>query len=572
MVLTNGYMTGDVVDYGWLIAFVLLGAAALEPSMRTLAEPAPEQPHQMTGQRIVLLAAASLLAPAVLIIQYLRSAPIDVPVIAGGTMLLFALSLVHMHGLLRQLRQALDAQQQVEQQLTFQALHDPLTGLPNRTLFTTRLSDALTAAARHQRTLAVLFVDLDGFNAVNDGLGHESGDALLRTVAERLQACVRTGDTVARLGGDEFTLVLADIPDIQTAVWVAERIIEDLQVSINIASRQLTINASIGIAWSTTGGEQPEELMRAADVAMYRAKQNGKNQLCLFDAAVDSSMLMRLELEADLRRGIELKEFVLVYQPIVEFATGWTFGMEALLRWQHPQRGLLMPADFITLAEETGLIVPLGRWVLHEACRQVQIWDGEHPAHNMLTMSVNLSARQLAEPTLVADVAAILKKTGLPAERIALELTERMMLNTMQAVAVCEQLKTLGIQSWVDDFGAGSSILNTLTRFLVDVLKIDRAFLADRGQDQQSTALIKAVVTLGQSMGLAVIAEGMETAEQVVALRRATCTIGQGFYYAVPLEPAAVSTWLHNEIQRGRNVVPLQPVMPYTAGTYGGSC
>lgn len=439
----------------------------------------------------------------------------------------------------------------LEARLAHQAFHDPLTNLPNRALFLDRLDHALVRAARQHETLAVFFLDLDRFKVINDSLGHTAGDRLLIAVANRLQHCLRPEDTVARLGGtisrlggDEFTILLEGITDARDAVRAAERIIEALRQPFALGEHEVVVTTSIGIALNTAHQDLPATLLRNADMAMYRAKQQGRSRYEVFDTSMNADALRRLEVEAQLRRGIEQHEFVLYYQPQVALTTGEIVGLEALVRWDHPERGLVRPDEFIPLAEETGLILPLGRWILAAACRQAAIWAGQRGARPLL-MSVNLSARQFQHPDLVAEIAAILDQTGLRPECLSLEITETVMMeDAAMTNATLRQIAALGVQLSLDDFGAGYSSLSYLKRFAIDQLKIDKAFIAGLGRDRADTAIVHTVLTLAKALGMQVVAEGVESAAQVAHLRALGCDEGQGYYFAKPLPGSAIDTLL----------------------------
>jgi diguanylate cyclase (GGDEF)-like protein/PAS domain S-box-containing protein len=448
-----------------------------------------------------------------------------------------------------------------EGQLAHQASHDPLTSLPNRALFTDRLSHALARAARQQSVVAVLFLDLDGFKVVNDSLGHDVGDQLLVAVAERLVGCLRPGDTVARLGGDEFTVLLEDLSDARDAARVAERIIAALRAPFTIGGREVVISASIGIAHGAGEGEQAIDLWRNADIAMYRAKQAGKGRYEVFDRQMGHQALERLALEADLRRAIERREFSLVYQPKVELATGRIVGVEALVRWLHPERGVVPPSAFIPLAEETGLILPLGEWVLAEACRQACAWQRGRPGADALLMSVNLSIRQFQHPALVAEVARILAESGLEPGRLVLEITESVVTDdALATIDTLRRLKELGVQLAIDDFGTGYSSLSYLKSFPVDILKIDKSFIGG-SEEAGGLAILSAVIGLARALGLTVVAEGVEKVEQLARLRALEAELGQGYLFSKPLTADAVGELLADrpKLASVRGVTPPRP-------------
>ena len=454
-----------------------------------------------------------------------------------------------------------------EEELTRQAFEDPLTGLANRALFTNRLAHALTQ--RDSGNVALLFLDLDRFKIVNDSLGHDAGDELLRQVAARLTGCVRQGDTVARvgssvqsvddtlarLGGDEFTILLCNIDGPDAAVKTATRIIAALEQPFSVGERQVFISSSIGIALGASGGSTPSELMRDADTAMYHAKWNGKARYEMFDPKMHQRAVEQLRLETDLREAEERQEMALVYQPIVTLDTQEVVGVEALLRWHHPQRGLIPPSDFIPLAEETGLIVPLGRWVLTEACRQLVRWRLE-PGLRSLGMNVNVSVRQLDEPTFVAFVAAVLSDTGLEPASLCLEVTESLLMQNIDRTrVVLAEIKALGVRIAIDDFGTGSSSLGHLKDLPVDVIKIDRSFVAQLGADPRDTAILRAVITLADTLEMTVTAEGVETADQLDDLIAMGCNEGQGYYFARPAAPADLIGYLQDHTDRRPVVV-----------------
>jgi len=431
----------------------------------------------------------------------------------------------------------------LESQLTHQAFHDPLTKLANRALLSDRVSHAQARSQRDGRPCAVLLLDLDDFKAINDTLGHAAGDEVLMEAARRLHGCIRAGDTAARLGGDEFALLLEDTPDAARALEVAERIAAALNQPILLGGKETFLSASMGIALGVPS--EPEgELLRNADVALYRAKEQGKGRCEVFAPSMRAAVLDRLQLEADLRHAIAASELVLFYQPIVELSSGRIAGAEALLRWRHPQRGMMAPAAFIPLAEESGQIVPIGRWVLEEACRRGRILSESAPAP--LRMSVNLSARQLQETDLEDQVVGALRAGGLEPSSLVLEVTESLiMLEPRKMIARLRALKELGVRLAIDDFGTGYSSLAYLQSLPVDILKIDRSFLHDAGAAGLSP-LARGIVDLGRAMRLVMVAEGIEQPEQVAALRAAGCELGQGFHLARPMEADAFDKLLRS--------------------------
>jgi diguanylate cyclase (GGDEF)-like protein/PAS domain S-box-containing protein len=433
-----------------------------------------------------------------------------------------------------------------ERELQRMAFHDALTNLPNRALFSDRLEHALARADRSSRSVAVLFLDLDNFKVVNDSLGHEVGDRLLVTVAERLQNCLRPGDTAARLGGDEFTVLLEDLDEADDdAVRVAQRIAEALRVPVSLEGHLVSPTASIGLAFRVGQDVSAEALLRSADLAMYRAKALGKARFEVFDASMDKGAMDRLELEADLRQAIEHSEFRVVYQPVLALATGVITGFEALVRWQHPRLGLVSPDVFIPLAEETGLVVQIGEWVLEAACRQACAWQAEFPSQPPLSMSVNLSARQFQHGGLLDDITRVLSRTQMDPHSLKLEITESVVMQDINASAnTLHELTALGIHLVIDDFGTGYSSLSYLKRLPVDTLKIDRSFVDGLGQDAQDDAIVRSVIALAKSLNLSVTGEGIETEAQLAQLRAQGCDEGQGYYFSKPLPPEAAAALL----------------------------
>jgi diguanylate cyclase (GGDEF)-like protein/PAS domain S-box-containing protein len=424
-----------------------------------------------------------------------------------------------------------------EEQLAHRAFYDPLTNLPNRALFIDRLRQALRRSSRRKEHLfAVLFLDVDRFKMVNDSLGHMAGDRLLVMIARRLELSLRPGDTVARLGGDEFTVLLDDIRDVSDATRVADRIQRELEMPFNVGGQELFTSASIGIALSATGYDKPEDILRDADTAMYKAKSHGKARHELFDKGMHERAVTLLVMEADLRRAIERSELRVHYQPIVSLDTGRIAGVEALARWQHPSRGLVSPAEFIPMAEETGLILPIGRWVLHEACRQMALWRDQLGLDYPLEVAVNLSGRQLSLTDLVGQIAEVLRETGLEPSRLRLEITESVVMERPEVVStMLQELRQLGVKLSIDDFGTGYSSLAYLQRFPADTLKIDRSFVSPMGNLGENSEIARTIVTIGHNLGMRVVAEGVETAEQLAHLRGLSCEGAQGFFISKPL-------------------------------------
>ena len=435
----------------------------------------------------------------------------------------------------------------LEDKLSHQAFHDSLTGLPNRALLLDRLEHALERIERREDSkVAVLFTDLDNFKYVNDSLGHKAGDGLLVEASRRISSCLRPEDTVARLGGDEFVVLLEGVSDVAEATVVAERIARELEAPFDLNGQEVFVTTSTGIVLGGPG--EAEDLLRDADVAMYRSKEAGKDRHEVYKTGMRARSTKRLGLEGDLRKAVERggEEFVVRYQPEIEVQTGKTVGFEALVRWNHPERGLVLPGEFIPLAEDTGLIVPIGLRVLEEACRQAQIFRNGRNGNPHPIMYVNLSARQFKEPELIEEVSRIIGATGMDPGSLALEITESdAMSDAAAAVVALSKLKALGVGLAIDDFGTGYSSMSYLKRFPVDYLKIDRSFVSGLGEGSGDDEVIaEGMVSLAHALGLRVIAEGVETKAQLARLGEMGCEVAQGYYFARPLEGDAAAAWL----------------------------
>ncbi|MGC9505869.1 sensor domain-containing protein [Baaleninema sp.] len=449
-----------------------------------------------------------------------------------------------------------------EEQLRYDALHDALTGLPNRSLFVDRLAQAIQRAKRRSHYLfAVLFLDLDRFKVINESVGHSIGDRLLVEIARRLEGCLRAADSVARLGGDEFTVLLDDLDNPEEVTRISRRIQRALLPPFNIDGHEMFTTVSIGIALSSTGYDRPEDVLRDADIAMYRAKERGKARHEVFDRAMHERAMERLQLESELWRAVDRlgdsfapharsgfeSEFKVVYQPIVDLQTEQLAGFEALVRWHHPTRGRVSPGEFIPVAEETGAIVPLGEWILAEACRQLQAWrtGTNGSAASRLRVSVNLSGKQLEEPEFLHRIDRVLARTQLPGEALKLEMTESMLMENSEATMdVLQQLRDRGIQLSIDDFGTGYSCLSYLQQFPVNTLKIDRSFVSPIGGDRENLGIVQAILNLATHLGMDAIAEGIETAEQFECLKDLGCRYAQGYFVSHPLEVPAATEWI----------------------------
>ncbi len=430
--------------------------------------------------------------------------------------------------------------------LEYQANHDSLTGLANRNLLNDRIEQAIAWAKRNGHVMGVMLLDLDHFKLINDASGHSAGDALLKEVAHRLTACVRETDTVARLGGDEFVIILTDLPQPDDVDQIAEKILSTLSRPAEIAGRDNFVTASIGVSLYPRDGDQGEILLRYADMAMYRVKEHGRNSVRQFVPEMGSTAISRLDMEGAMRRGLERGEFVLHYQPKIDLATQAVVGAEALIRWQHPQIGLIHPIEFIRLAEETGLILPLGEWVLAEACKQQVLWrqQGLPP----LNISINMSARQFRQEELTDRTAAVFASTGADPTHFIVELTESMVMHDVDStLSSLRALKKLGLSLSLDDFGTGYSSLSYLRRFPIDELKIDRSFINDIHTNPDDAAIAGAIIAMARSLGLSVVAEGVENKEQAELLTTLGCSQVQGYYYARPLTVSAFTARLREQ-------------------------
>jgi diguanylate cyclase (GGDEF)-like protein len=476
-------------------------------------------------------------------------------------------ALEHERALRKRSEHEIGERRSAEHQLAHQTTHDGLTGLPNRTLLRDRVGHALERSQRDSSTVAVLFLDIDNFKAVNESLGHPMGDQLLVQVAGRLGEKLRSSDTKARLGGqtlscwggDEFVVLCEDLNSERDAIRVTERIAAALYPPFTLEGNELSITVSIGIAVTSAGGSTRDALIRDADAAMHRAKERGRDRYELFDQELRTRMLDRLHTERELGRAIERDELRLFYQPIVSVADGHVAGVEGLIRWQHPQRGLLSPADFIPLAEESKLIVPVGTWVLEQACHQSARWRETHPDWPPLRVAVNLSARQLTDE-LPAIISSALLRTGAHATRLTLELTETLLMETgHSATGILAALRELGVQIALDDFGTGYSSLSYLQRFPLDVLKLDRSFISGLGREPSAAKIVAATIDMARALGMSVVAEGVETAQQLQYLRDFACHFAQGYHLARPQPPEAIAALLEKRPAGRRQQEQLVP-------------
>jgi diguanylate cyclase (GGDEF)-like protein/PAS domain S-box-containing protein len=468
--------------------------------------------------------------------------------------------------------QDITERKQSEERLRHDAFHDPLTGLPNRTLFADHVKLTIARAKRVASSrFAVLFCDLDRFKVINDSLGHVAGDLLLVEVARRLENCLRQGDTVARVGGDEFTILLDDLTDDREAVQVAERIQQEVSAPITLSGREVFTTMSIGLATGSGSYSDPEDILRDADTAMYRAKSLGKARHVVFDHTMHASAVNLLQIETDLRKALDKEQFFLLYQPIVSLDNFKLCGFEALVRWHHPERGLISPLDFISIAEDTGQIIGIGEWVLHEACRQMREWQESYPQASPIFMSVNLSAKQFNHALLIGQIDNVLRRTGLNPRQLKLEITEGAVMDNIDAATeMLRALRDLGVQLAIDDFGTGYSSLSYLHRFPIDTLKIDRSFVTRMANNPENVEIVRTIVMLAQVLGMDVVAEGVETREQLKLLRDLKCEYGQGYYFSRPSSPADAEKIIVETNEKVRKVhmperTPPPPPVPNTS-------
>ena len=511
--------------------------------------------HPDDRERVARFVAEAALRPGVTAAETWRVRHRDGTWLHSETVAANLLEDPNVRGLVLNTRDVSD-RKELEAQLVHQAFHDGLTGLANRTLFAERVEHALGRSGKGE--LAVLFIDLDDFKHVNDSLGHAAGDQLLVAAARRLQGCLRPADTAARLGGDEFAVLLERVTDAEATAAVAGRVLDTLHRPFGLNGRTIPIKASLGVATGRPGTDEAEELLRNADVAMYAAKAGGKDRYELFRPDMHEDMLQRLELETELRHAADRDQLVLHYQPIVELVSGRITRVEALVRWEHPTKGLLPPPAFIPLAEEQGLIGPIGNWVLLQACLQARRWQDQFPDAPPLSVHVNLSGRQLEEQRLVGEVVQALETARLSPRLLTLEITESVLVSDIEAMSTrLRELKGLGVLLAIDDFGTGYSSLSYLRRFPIDMLKIDKAFVDGIGRGREDTALAHAIIKLSNTLQLHAVAEGIEEPEQATNLVTLGCRDGQGFYFSRPLPTAAMTELLGKTLADGGFYLPV---------------
>jgi diguanylate cyclase (GGDEF)-like protein len=541
----GSYVSGGIIDLGWLASYVLFGAAALHPSMKVLSMPVLERRPRLTPVRLALLTCASIATPAMLAVQYLRGASLELPIVTGSSALLFLLVIARLALLVRGHEvhgtELEEHGAELAGELERNSRLDPTTGLANRSAFLSQLDDALSA----ERTTppAVLLLGVEGLRLVNESAGRTAGDELLRALTERLQQLLRQGDTCAWADGD-FAVLVEDVT-VEPPATVAARLVKALRLSFQHSSEHETtigLNAGVAIA---RGDERAETLLRNAEIALSRAKQIGNGSVELFEPGMHTAVFERIVLKGQLERALAEGQFFLNYQPIIDLGRGGLWGVEALIRWQHPERGLVPPDEFIPLAEETGLIVPIGQWVLEEALRQAAVWD-QTPSFTSFAVTVNISRRQLGSPELVDTVARAIKETGVNPAGIVLEITETALADDIDsALLTFSELKKLGVRLAIDDFGTGYSSLQYLRQVPADIIKIPKPFVDGvRVTDSEDYRVAHAIVHLGEAFGLCTLAEGIEDHEQFERMRELGCELGQGYYFSRPLPAEEVAPLL----------------------------
>jgi diguanylate cyclase (GGDEF)-like protein len=566
--LQGTYASGGLLDIGWDVSTLLLGLAGISWIIALERRDAAST-WRLASKLLDRLTPLWTFAPYVAMLgAYVllfgsSSEPLtsELAALSWGVVCLViakqAIGMIHnrrlnsrLYATNRELEFQLTERDRVAERLSYDALHDPLTGLANRTLFLERLGHILERSKRKvSASGAVLFIDLDQFKVFNDSLGHLIGDELLVLVARRLEKMLRSGDTVARFGGDEFEVLLDDPIDREIVLAVAGRIRAALLRPFDLKGREIFLSASIGVVLGSAGYERAEEMLRDADIAMYAAKKAGRDRYEIFDVGMRDQAVSRLQLENEMRAGLERREFQVFYQPIVRLETNRLAGFEALVRWQHPGRGLLPPSEFLPVAEESGLIVPIGDWVINEACRQFKTWQEKNPILEDAGVSVNISSKQFSHPNFADKVVQALQQSGLRASALRLEITETVLINNFGlAKEVFTKLRNLGIESQIDDFGTGYSALGYLQQFPIDALKIDRSFVSEIPHGHKGTELVRAIISMARELGMATIAEGIETTSQLSELKDLSCGYGQGYLLSKPLDVNAVEAVLADAV------------------------
>jgi diguanylate cyclase (GGDEF)-like protein len=523
---------------------VLWGAAALHPSMPGLSRPGPEEAPRFTGRRLVALALAVLVAPGALATQLACHLTVQGWPVVTASVALFSLVVTRMYVAIREIATSSRKREELQRKIAHQAAYDSLTGLANRAHLLGLVEAALHRARRSGTQLALLCIDLDRFKAVNDTFGHHAGDAVLRAVADRMRQTVRAGDTVGRLAGDEFVILLEPLDATSDLLDLGDRLIAAVSAPIPLGDRDVTVGVSIGVAVSADGSTDADVLLHHADAATYRAKTAGRGRVEIFDEALRRQLDSQADLEQGIRTGLAAGEFLLHYQPVLDLGTGRIQGYEALIRWQRPGHGLLLPDTFIPAAERSTLICDIGRWVLGQATQQLARWRSADPDSGDVTVAVNISGRHLSSPGIIGDVEAALRDSGLPASALVVEITETVLVDRLSTAAHLQALRALGISISIDDFGTGYTSIGQLQHLHVDTLKIDKSFISSAGPGAGD--LVKLMINAAHAFGLRVVAEGIEDADQLETLRQLACDSGQGYLFARP-QPAAA---MHRAVPR----------------------
>ena len=561
--LAGTYTVGGVSDVGWAIGYVLWGATALHPRMiQGALRPSGLVNARRSTRRVIGLGVAALIPPALLWLPGVATSPEKLYGVAATSIALTLLVVVRIANLFRDLNTSIIERRRLEGQLRHAADHDPLVGLWNRRVFHDRLAEMLEPGGHH---LAALFVDVDDFKSINDTVGHAAGDVVLAELAARIEQALRPSDLAARLGGDEFGVILSDCATREAALVIAERLLDQISAPITTHGREIKITASIGVA-HTREAHDVEALMRHADIAMYLAKERGKNRVAAYEEGAHVEAVRRLQLRTDLEHALGADQFALVYQPIVDLVSGSMVGVEALLRWDHPERGRLAPGDFLAMLEEQGLIVPVGRWVVSAACRQLGVWKRRYPTQP-LYVSVNLSPLQLRDPATADDIERAIAEAGIEAADLVVEITESVVLDLERSLPILERLRRQGVRIALDDFGTGYSTITNLIKVPLDIMKVDQSFIAPLETGGRSAALVQNLLQIATSMGVEAIAEGIEVSAQRDALVGLGCRLGQGFLIGFPGDPSTVTELLSaqtatSHARRPRAVRTARPSRP----------
>jgi diguanylate cyclase (GGDEF)-like protein len=552
----QGWPLGGAWDLAWLGSYLMWGVAALHPTMRELSRPGTEPPAAFTARRLVALTGAVLVAPCALAVQLVCRLPVAGWPVAIASTALFLLVVTRMYLALRDVVAATRRRDELQGQLVHQAAYDSLTGLANRATMLDLISSALHRAQRSGCSLGLIALDLDHFKAVNDTFGHHAGDEVLRVAAQRMRRAVRAGDVVGRLSGDEFVVLVESLDGPAELVELGGRLLSAVTAPIPVGSRDVVIGISVGVVLDVDGSTDADAFLQHADAAAYRAKTAGRGRVEVFDEALRRQLDEQAQLERGIRDGLAAGEMVLHYQPVLDLRTGRVTGYEALIRWQRPGHGLLLPGEFIPAAEQSALICDIGRWVLAQATRQLAEWRRCDPdGHGEVTVAVNVSGRHLASQSIVEDVAAALRNSGLPASALVVEVTETVLVDQVSGATHLRALRELGVSISIDDFGTGYTSIGQLQHLHVDTVKIDRSFISSAAPG--ATELVTLMINAAHAFGLAVVAEGIEEPEQLSALRELACDSGQGYLFARPQPPAVLVPTSRATTEEAGDLAPL---------------